>query len=395
MAEWVRNCGINHVAYIRPCSAATSCSTANSLAGRQQDEKRPIAMSETPSPAQSSAWRTAKACQECRKRKIKCNGVEPCKTCQLRNTPCIYRDIVRQRKRKQRDRPSDNDGVSQSTTQAPRPDSSARHQSPGLPHKPSGKYTFYNSVSATHMASPSCKVQLYYGPTAHFALMQQVYRDLMSNQAAQAEEPQGEVEEAGAGLDLFSFRRIFFGTPSEAPDLNKSASMSGLPTTMFLSYGLANVFLQRFLSTLFALMPVRSKDFFQRQLDQLYQPSPHVEPDASYHALVLLALAMGSLGTEHYAWGDVLLERAKASSAALDEVVNLQTVQISLFIISIPSISYGIRVLTWCFLARSLPSGTGPSQLRVHSSGHRCSKGNCDGSAQGGAKSRWRDVGER
>ncbi|ODM15607.1 hypothetical protein SI65_08841 [Aspergillus cristatus] len=276
-------------------------------------------MSETPSPALSSAWRTAKACQECRKRKIKCNGVEPCKTCQLRNTPCIYRDIVRQRKRKQRDRPSNNEETPQSI-EAPRPQSSARQQSPELPHKPSGKYTFYNSVSATHMASPSCKVRLYYGPTAHFALMQQVYRDLMSNQAAQAEEPQGEVEEAGAGLDLFSFRRIFFGTPSEAPDLGKSANMSGLPTTTFLSYGLADTFLQRFLSTLFALIPVRSQGFFQQQLNQLYQPSLGMEPDTAYHALVLLALAMGSLGTEHYAWGDVLFERAKASSATLDEV---------------------------------------------------------------------------
>lgn len=292
-------------------------------------------MSETPSPSLSSAWRTAKACQECRKRKIKCNGVEPCKTCQLRNTPCIYRDINRQRKRKQRDRQSDNYETPPSI-EAPRPESSARQQSPGLPHKPSGKYTFYNSVSATHMASPSCKVQLYYGPTAHFALMQQVYRDLMSNQAAQAEEPQGEVEEAGAGLDLFSFRHIFFGTPSEAPALSKSANMSGLSTTMFLSYGLANTFLQRFLSTLFALIPVRTQSFFQEQLDQLYQPSVNIEPDASYHALVLLALAMGSLGTDHYAWGDVLFERAKASSAALDEVVNLPTVQISLFIISLP-----------------------------------------------------------
>lgn len=50
--------------------------------------------------------------------------------------------------------------------------------------------------------------------------------------------------------------------------------------------------------------------------------------------MILLALAIGSMGTEHFSWGDVLFERAKASAAALDEVVNLQTVQISLFIIS-------------------------------------------------------------
>lgn len=295
-------------------------------------------MSETPSPTQSSGWRTSKACQECRKRKIKCDGVEPCKTCQLRHTPCIYREFVRQRRKKQKVRLADAD-TDDGAPEAIRPESSMHQQSPapGLPHyhraQTPGKYTFHNSVSATHMASPSCKVQLYYGPTAHFTLMQQIYRDLVSNQPSHSEEPQGEVEEAGAGLDLFSFRRIFFGTPSEALDLIRSSNVSG-PSAMFLSYDLAQTFLQRFLSTLYSLMPVRPRAFFEQQLDQLYQPPVGVESDASYHALILLALAMGSMGTEHFSWGDVLFERAKASAAALDEVVNLQTVQISLFIIS-------------------------------------------------------------
>lgn len=290
-------------------------------------------MSETPSPHQSIGWRTSKACQECRKRKIKCNGVEPCLTCRQRNTPCIYREIVRQRQKKQRDKIPDHDGTSQ-TTEPAEFGSGVRPQSPALAPKSTGKYTFHNSsVSATHMASPSCKVQLYYGPTAHFSLMQQIYRDLMSNQAVQSEEPQEEIEEASAGLDLFSFRRIFFGMQSEAPDMNKSSQTIGIPT-MFLSYDLAKVFLERFLRTLYSLMPVRPKCFFQSQLDLLYQPSMDVESDAAYHTLILLALAIGALGTESYRWGDVLFERAKASSASLDEVVNVQTVQISLFNIS-------------------------------------------------------------
>lgn len=259
--------------------------------------------------------------------------MEPCLTCRQRNTPCIYRDIVRRRRKKQRDKVPDLDGMSQSAEPAGS-GFGARPQSPALAPKPPGKYTFHNnSVSATHMASPSCKVQLYYGPTAHFALMQQIYRDLMSNQAVQAEEPQDEVEEASAGLDLFSFRRIFFGTPSEAPDMTRNSRATGVPP-IFLSYDLARTFLERFFCTLYSLMPVRPKCFFERQLDILYQPSMRDESDASYHTLVLLALAMGALGTESYPWGDVLFERAKASSAALDEVVNIQTVQISLFNIS-------------------------------------------------------------
>lgn len=209
-------------------------------------------------------------------------------------------------------------------------------QPPIPPPRDPGKYKFHNnSVSATQMASPSCKVQLYYGPTAHFAMLQQIYRELVSNQATQPEEPQGEVEEASAGLDLFSFRRIFFGTLSEAPDLGRNLRQGGMSTT-FLSYDLAKEFFERFMNSLYALMPVRPRSFFERQLNLLYQPALGFDSDAGSHALILLALAIGSLGTEHSDWGEVLFERAKIAAGTLDEVVNVQMVQISLFIISAP-----------------------------------------------------------
>ncbi|KAJ5486801.1 hypothetical protein N7530_001101 [Penicillium desertorum] len=159
-------------------------------------------MSEASDKAQPG-WRIPRACQECRKRKIKCNGLTPCKTCQLRNTPCIYRDYIRHRRKKHE---YEEAGERNSPRQA----------SSGVP--PSGQHTasvmndFPNSVSATHMASPSCQMQLYYGPTSHFSLMQHIYRDLISNPTSHPE-PSGGVEEAGAGLDLFSFRRIFFRNP--------------------------------------------------------------------------------------------------------------------------------------------------------------------------------------
>lgn len=104
----------------------------------------------------------------------------------------------------------------------------------------------------------------------------------------------------------------------------------------FLPYDLAREFLERFMGTLYALMPVRPRCFFEKQLNLLYQPTMGVDSDAGYHALILLALAIGALGTENSEWGEVLFERAKATAATLDEVVNVQTVQISLFIISIP-----------------------------------------------------------
>lgn len=162
--------------------------------------------------------------------------------------------------------------------------------------------------------------------------MQHIYRDLVSNPTAA--EPSRAVEEAGAGLDLFSFRRVFFGTP----DAQESArpSVLGEVPVMFLPYELAKFFLSRFLDTLYHMMPHCPKSHLEQCLKQLYNSSPTGFLDAFTQARALLALATGALGTEYFAWGDVLFDRVKASLAMYDDVVNLQTVQISLLMISVP-----------------------------------------------------------
>ncbi|RAL00859.1 Zn(II)2Cys6 transcription factor [Aspergillus ibericus CBS 121593] len=291
-------------------------------------------MADAISPAQPSGWRIPKACQECRKRKIKCNGVTPCKTCQLRHTPCIYREVTRQRRKKnQYPEAAVSEGF-HSNGGTP-DDHGTRQQSPSLMpparrRNPSVSLTFNNSVSATHMASPSCKVQLYYGSTSHFALMHEIYRGLVSNNpSTEAQKPQGEVEEAGAGLDMFSFRRIFFGTQAESHDSNKITNGPDAPV-LFLPYELAKDFLRRFLATLYNLVPFWSKDAFYQQLDHMYRPTPDSRSDKWSQSLLLLGLAIGALGTEHHSWGDILYERVKASTSSLDDVVNLQTVQLSM-----------------------------------------------------------------
>lgn len=177
-------------------------------------------------------------------------------------------------------------------------------------------------------------MQLYYGPTSHFALMQHIYRDLVSNPTAQPE-PSGGVDEASAGLDLFSFRRIFFGTPDNH-EAGKPAGAGDIPV-MFLPYDLASTFLSRFLSTLYHMTPYRPKLYYERCLQRIYDPSPAAHPDTLTQATILIALATASLGTEYFTWGDVLYDRVKASLASYDDVVNLQTIQISVLMISLPS----------------------------------------------------------
>lgn len=187
------------------------------------------------------------------------------------------------------------------------------------------------SVSAIHKFSPSCQTQLYYGPSSHFALIQHIYRDLMSKPTAPPM-PSGEMEEAGAGLDLFSFRRIFFGT-SASYDTGSRPS-SGDLTAVFLPYDLANLFLMRFLSTFYQMMPHCPKAHLEQYLKDLYHPSPAIQLDSLTQAVVLLSLAIGSLATDYFTWGDLLFERVKASMATFEEIVNLRTVQISILMIS-------------------------------------------------------------
>ncbi|KAJ5452561.1 hypothetical protein N7445_000744 [Penicillium cf. griseofulvum] len=259
-----------------------------------------------------TGWRIPRACQECRKRKIKCNGVTPCKTCQLRNTPCIYRDYIRHRRKKHEYEEIGERNSIHHDTQSGVPPSGQRTTS--------GMNDFPNSVSATHMASPSCQMQLYYGPTSHFSLMQHIYRDLVSNPTSQPE-PSGGVEEAGAGLDLFSFRRIFFGTP-DFHETNKSHGTGDL-SMMFLPYDLAKLFLSRYLSSLYHLMPLRPKLYYEQCLDRMYNSSPTNHLDAFTQAIILLVMATAALGTDHFAWGDVLFERVKASLTAFDDVTDV------------------------------------------------------------------------
>ncbi|KAJ6115455.1 hypothetical protein N7486_001233 [Penicillium sp. IBT 16267x] len=271
-----------------------------------------------------SGWRIPKACQECRKRKIRCNGLNPCKTCQQRETPCVYRDFIRHRRKKNEYRGA----RSERQVHQPSPDSTTQ---PPRPRSSSVMNNFPTSVSATHMASPSCQMQLYYGPTSHFALMQHIYRDLIANPTPHPG-PSSGVDEAGAGLDLFSFRRIFFGTP-DTPDAGRLSSVGEMPV-MFLPYDLAKMFLARYLSSLYLLTPHHPPIYFENCLEQLYNPSPGKHPDTLTQAIVLLSVAIAAVGTEYFAWGDIIYERVKASLTPYDEVVNLQTVQISLLMIS-------------------------------------------------------------
>jgi hypothetical protein len=106
---------------------------------------------------------------------------------------------------------------------------------------------------------------------------------------------------------------------------------------MFLPYDLAKLFMSRFLSSLYHMMPHRPKAYYEQCLELLYNPCQTESLDTLTQAIILLAMACAALGTDHFAWGDVLFERVKASMSMFDDVVNIQTIQISLLMISLTS----------------------------------------------------------
>ncbi|KAJ5776794.1 hypothetical protein N7520_000040 [Penicillium odoratum] len=282
--------------------------------------------------------RIPKACQECRKRKIRCNGLAPCPSCQHRNTLCVYRDKPRHVKKKK--------GIANLPPLEWRNPRTRRTQS--IPFARSLLSQPQLLMSATDTVSPSSQTQLYFGPTSHFALMQLVYRDVVSNSTIH-HGLSDESQEPSARLDSISIHRNLFGTP----DTHEASKTSGLGdlSSISLPYELANMYADynlqsngpfltgRQVFVALSVDPLLPKAFFEQCLKQLYSPSPSIHSKLLDQSILLIALAIGSLGTEYFAWGDVLLERVKTSLIAFDDTFNLQIIQILTLMISHTNIS--------------------------------------------------------
>ncbi|OKL62798.1 hypothetical protein UA08_01461 [Talaromyces atroroseus] len=289
-------------------------------------------------------WRISKACQECRRRKIRCDGGEPCQHCKQRNSECEYRGFVRQRKRKHELVSKHEDAAANTEDERGGPgaeSSSARYgttlpvhrKDPGLNSGLSDGATAATgnkrssgssknglmdySVAATHVASPSCIIQLYYGPTSNFSLMQLMYRQLVEGLGDGHSDPslsrRDEVEEVGAGLDLFSHRRLFFGDLAGNQDMSLS-EMTGSSSLFFLHPSTASKYLERYLSTIYYLMPWQPKERYRQKVNALYQNGQddmHLNsPEAT---IILLILACGAaMIYAHYQ-----SEKARPNSAFL------------------------------------------------------------------------------
>ncbi|KAL2132057.1 hypothetical protein VTI74DRAFT_4259 [Chaetomium olivicolor] len=255
-------------------------------------------------------WRISKACQECRAKKIRCDGGDPCHRCKMRAVDCVYRAKARNRTRKSSPTPV------QQRDELDRPSEEDDHGSRGLEN---------HSVAATHRASPSMLLQLYYGPSSNFSIMNFVHHQIEGTRPVSGH--QKEVQEIGPGLDRFNLRRLYFG---DLADSAESWRMNNDTAAMLVDREFAHRLLDRYLATFWHIMPIWSKDEYRRQLARLYVPSEMFSFENPDAVIVLLAMAMGASMLEEEAVAQFLFQKAKRWSARFDEMVNVQAVQMAL-----------------------------------------------------------------
>ena len=268
----------------------------------------------------------SKACEPCRRRKIKCNGEQPCGLCQQHPAHCLYRA-------KARDRASARQRVSRTNDQANTTIEahSANLESPLTPrdYQPTDPEV-YRGITATHtQQGPNAGecVQLFYGPSSNFAFQQQLHKGVLNGLKRL---PEGyDDHEGSAGLDMFVQRSIFFGTPST---LGTGHPARPRQPTEIVSAAQATIFMEKFKGTSLHLLPMFTEAELNRMLRDLYREDNPTALRSQEAGLVLAALANGALCANATDLAEVLYEQTKVIVAAFDEAVTLAMIQVSILL---------------------------------------------------------------
>ncbi|KAI0970760.1 hypothetical protein F4678DRAFT_102234 [Xylaria arbuscula] len=299
-----------------------------------------------------SAANITKACEVCRKAKLRCDGGTPCQRCVAKNrhADCEYR--LRSRIRKPARRPQSHAG---SEDASPSSYSSQKANNVGgvagldaglnvVQSEPeSGDDThneYHQSVAATHEYAPDCifTSRLFYGPSSAFAFSQQVYRilwrlaDQDDNDNAHLSGNSDPVQEGGPGLSLFKQRAIFFGTPARLDLRFMSQSITTPTLSEWLPLSEAEQLLERFNSTYHSHHPFFSPSEMSDLLHDVYNGEASEPVSPQVKAVVFATLANGALTTANTDLAESLFHRAKQEAATCDDEVSLTMTHLSLIL---------------------------------------------------------------
>ncbi|KAJ5646167.1 C6 transcription factor [Penicillium lividum] len=314
--------------------------TSNLAGALCVDQSRSLQTLETAAASVTPPWlvvdshrtpRVSKACDECRTRKVKCNGGQPCQPCEVRRLSCHYR--VNCRRRKNAAFYAKKKLQTIGTTQPPVDDIVTR-----------GHHTdIAEGVYATESLHSPGSLQLFYGPSSNFFLLQRIHHHLGPPTGMIDSLPAGP-DEARNGLDRFKYRGLFFGRSlgdpespiaSSDPFENSRLQVKWSLLTSFLPGNLAAEFLGRFIRMELPFLSFVDAFYVQNSIQAAYEAPTSPVSLPEYIRLVAF-LALGATMTEHVYWAERLFHQVQELGVALDGEVNLDTVQIALIMISPP-----------------------------------------------------------
>lgn len=291
-----------------------------------------------------------KACEPCRRRKIRCDGKTPCHRCIKSPEDCTYRIRTRVRKSAAQRLAAASAGTAGvSAPEASTPNNTAEPVQPGSspstfrknlpadggPKSDSTYSNVYQGVAAAHEHGAGREwtenSRLFYGPASQFAFLQQVHRGIISSSGSHGQQDR-EVQEGGAGLDLFLQRNFFFGTASRI-DLS---TLLRPACELFPEVPLAQakLFLAKFKEWNALILPLFTGAELDKMLHTLYNGDGRTPPGrpSQTKALTLAILAVGALATPHTDVAEMLLAKAKYEAVLFDDTVSLQMIQYSLLV---------------------------------------------------------------
>jgi hypothetical protein len=264
--------------------------------------------------------RISKACEECRRRKIKCDWETPCSHCLQRGTECLVRIVARQRiKKKKSYRRSPGEIVDTTYLAFKLTRAAYLNCSPDTTDQLNIR-TSHNSFAVNETASWPCEIPPGHGTKPSFPSIQHIHRQFASR-ISHLPMPRGD---ASTALSLGSFPHLFVGnwywlgsTPNEL-------------ASMFIPYSITSQFLDRYFQTYHHLAPFLTKDDYQYELSLRYCGLDNTCLEGPKATLLMLVLAIGARTTDCGDIAELIFQKA----TAIHEVNSLSAVQISLLKIS-------------------------------------------------------------
>ncbi|KAF4458416.1 C6 zinc finger domain-containing [Fusarium albosuccineum] len=281
----------------------------------------------------------SKACDSCCRRKTKCDGQQPCHTCQRIGNPseCSYRSKARVRHGTSF-RPASTglarrpevDGVpSRSSPSIPAVSAaSLSSQPPSVDHQLNRRNHQHNGVVATDFDGS----QVFYGQASMYSTAQQLRRMMLQPVSLLSADSRQAAQDINVALDMFMQRYLFFGFPLRAEPFAAPIICSQGGVTAIVPKLTSARFLDNFKAATLHILPFFSDKELDHLLDAVYNSASPTSVNISFQhrALLLIILASGALCEVETELAETLFLLSKQETWLHEDTVTLEMIQFSL-----------------------------------------------------------------